>query len=147
MDTWSLFITIAGFIIGLGAVTVIDLHGLFALRSPYWTEATIRSHKITKPLIWIGIMLVLIGQIIAVYAGLLGALQIMIRFLLILALIINGCFLSFIISPQLLRREREGLQRELLPAAMKKKIALSFIVSVIGWWGLVYMVVAHIAYV
>jgi hypothetical protein len=51
--TWKaffgLFIHLAGFVIGLGAVTVIDLHGFLGRKSPYWTEATTRTHKVTKP--------------------------------------------------------------------------------------------------
>ena len=63
-DILGLFLFIAGFIIGLGAVTVIDLHGFLGRKSSYWTEATIRTHKITKPLIWIGIFLAILGGLI-----------------------------------------------------------------------------------
>ena len=49
LDFIGLFIFIAGFIIGLGAVTVIDIHGFLGRKSAYWTEATIRTHKVTKP--------------------------------------------------------------------------------------------------
>ena len=61
MYTLTLFILFAGFIIGLGAVTVIDLHGFLGRTSTYWTEATTRTHKVTKPLIWAGMFLVIIG--------------------------------------------------------------------------------------
>jgi hypothetical protein len=64
VQTCALPIFIAGFIIGLGAVTVIDLHGFLGRKSSYWTEATIRTHKITKPLIWIGIFLAILGGLI-----------------------------------------------------------------------------------
>lgn len=37
-EFFSIFITIAGFVIGLGAVTVVDLHGFLGRRSSYWTE-------------------------------------------------------------------------------------------------------------
>lgn len=57
----GLFILIAGFIVGLGAVTVIDLHGFLGRKSSYWTEATTRTHKVTKPMIWFGIMMAVIG--------------------------------------------------------------------------------------
>ncbi len=147
MNTWSLFLTIAGFAIGLGAVTVIDVHGLLALRSPYWTETTIRAHRVTKPLIWLGIVLVLAGQLVGVYANLLSGFQITLRFALILLLIINGSFLSFVISPELRRRERAGLAQELLPKKLKLRIALSFVVSVVGWWSLVYLFAANLMYV
>ena len=146
LDFIGLFISIAGFILGLGAVTVIDIHGFLGRKSSYWTEATIRTHKVTKPLIWVGITLVIIGGIIfysnvpfsgiplyhAIIAGI---------------LILNGIFLSFYVSPFLLKRESEGKEKELLPSSLQNKIMLSLIVSDIGWWGglglLVYYLTTH----
>lgn len=61
LDFIGLFILITGFVIGLGAVTVIDIHGFLGRKSAYWTEATTRTHKVTKPLIWIGIILAIVG--------------------------------------------------------------------------------------
>ena len=61
MEFVGLYIHLAGFIIGLGAVTVIDLHGFLGRKSPYWTEATTRTHKVTKPLIWLGMTLAIMG--------------------------------------------------------------------------------------
>ncbi|MDO8659167.1 MAG: hypothetical protein Q7K54_01055 [Candidatus Parcubacteria bacterium] len=52
----GLFVFISGFIVGLGAVTVIDIHGFLGRKSSYWTEATTRTHKVTKPMIWVGIL-------------------------------------------------------------------------------------------
>lgn len=60
----GLFLFIAGFIIGLGAVTVIDIHGFLGRKSSYWTEATIRTHKVTKPLIWLGMSLAILGGLV-----------------------------------------------------------------------------------
>src|SRR5690606_2787254 len=61
MDFLGLFLFITGFVIGLGAVTVIDLHAFLGRKSNYWTEATTRTHKVTKPLIWTGLILATIG--------------------------------------------------------------------------------------
>ena len=61
MEFVGLYLHLAGFIIGLGAVTVIDLHGFLGRKSPYWTEATTRTHKVTKPLIWLGMTLAIMG--------------------------------------------------------------------------------------
>lgn len=143
LDFIGLFIFIAGFIIGLGAVTVIDIHGFLGRKSSYWTEATTRTHKVTKPLIWVGIFLVIIGGIIlyrnesfsgipfyhAIIAGI---------------LILNGLFLSFYVSPFLLARERAGQQAQLLPASLQNKIIVSLILSDIGWWGGLFLLILHI---
>ncbi len=145
LDFVGLFLFIAGFIIGLGAVTVIDLHGFLGRKSSYWTEATIRTHKVTKPLIWVGIILAIIGGSIFYrnqpFSGIPFYQSIM-----AVALILNGVFLSFYVSPFLLAREREGKQKELLPDSLQKKIIVSLIVSDIGWWGglalLVYYIVS-----
>lgn len=129
LDFLSLFILIAGFIIGLGAVVVIDIHGFLARRSNYWTLATTRSHKITKPLIWIGMIMVVLGGILN-YSGKL----LLIHITLSIILILNGLFLSFFISPFLIKREKEGLESELLSKKIQKQITISFILSIIGWW-------------
>jgi len=130
----GLFILIAGFIIGLGAVTVIDLHGFLGRKSAYWTEATIRTHKITKPLIWLGTFLAIIGGCIfyrnEVFTGIP-----LYHAVIALVLVINGLFLSFYVSPFLLRQEKDGKSKELLPKPLQNKIVVSLIVSDIGWWG------------
>lgn len=132
-----IFITIMGLIIGLGAVTVIDIHGFLGRKSPYWTEATIRTHKVTKPLIWLGIILVSIGMSMS-------HMSTQLNILLISILVINGCFLSFYISPWLLKKESEGKSQELLPRSMQTKIVGSFLISFICWWSLVYIFVQYI---
>lgn len=142
MEILFVFITFAGFIIGLGAVTVIDLHGFLGRKSSYWTEATIRTHKITKPLIWIGILFVTLGHFYLTKYGIIDPIELKIRFLIIALLIINGIFLSFVVSPALLAQEKEGRARELLPKNLQQKIVASFLVSFFGWWSLVLLFVS-----
>lgn len=138
----GLFLYITGFIIGLGAVTVIDIHGFLGRKSPYWTEATTRTHKVTKPLIWLGIILVIIGSWMF-YAGDLSG-PLFIQLVLAGLLILNGYFLSFKVSPFLLQREKENRAAELIPAGWQYKITASFIVSIIGWWGSVILLVINL---
>jgi hypothetical protein len=143
LDFVGLFIFLAGFIIGLGAVTVIDIHGLLGRKSAYWTEATTRTHKVTKPMIWTGIVLAIIGGVIfyrdAGFSGIPLA-----HFVVAVALIVNGYFLSFKVSPFLLEREKNGKQAELLPANWQKKIMISLVVSDIGWWGGLVLLVYYL---
>ena len=145
LDTIGLFLFLAGFIIGLGAVTVIDIHGFLGRKSSYWTEATTRTHKVTKPMIWVGIMLAIIGGLVFYRAQSFAGIP-LIHTMIALALILNGYFLSFRVSPFLLRREKEGLSRELLPASWQKKIMASLIVSDIGWWGGLLLLVVYLVY-
>lgn len=138
----GIFLLLAGLIIGLGAVTVIDLHGFLARKSTYWTVATTRTHKVTKPLIWVGIIMYTLGTLILGRNSFhMGIVQI--QLLIIGVLVVNGLFLSFNISPFLLAREKNGTDAELLPKKIQRKIVLSFLVSFIGWWSLVgFMVYA-----
>lgn len=133
METLALFATLAGYVIGLGAVTVIDLHGLLGRASTYWTEATTRTHKVTKPLIWVGTALALVGGL-SLYTLAGNETARLIHGIIFALLIANGCFLSFSVSPFLLQREREGRSSELLPTPWQHKITASFVVSFIGWW-------------
>ncbi len=140
----GLFVLLAGFVIGLGAVTVIDLHGFLGRKSAYWSEATIRTHKVTKPLIWIGIMLAILGGAIFYrqepFAG-----TPLIHALIAATLILNGIFLSFRVSPFLLRQEKEGKAGELLPKSWQRKIMVSLIVSDLGWWGGLMLLAFYLA--
>jgi hypothetical protein len=132
----GIFIIISGYIIGLGAVTVIDILGFLGRKSSYWTEATIRAHKVTKPLIWVGIFLLLIGSYL---------LNLPNYFLYIYTLLIlNGIFLTFYVSPYLLKMESKGKQKEILPNTLQNKIVISFIFSFLGWWGSLALLLAHI---
>lgn len=143
LDTIGLFLFLMGFIIGLGAVTVIDIHGFLGRKSSYWTEATTRTHKVTKPMIWIGISLAVIGGLIFYrhqpFSGIPLA-----HFIIALILIANGYFLSFKVSPFMLQREKEGRSGELLPASWQKKIIISLIISDIGWWGGLFLLTLYL---
>jgi prepilin signal peptidase PulO-like enzyme (type II secretory pathway) len=135
-----LYLHLAGFVIGLGAVTVIDLHGFLGRRSSYWTEATTRTHKVTKPLIWAGLILAMLG------AAMLHSQSDWSKILLVQAiiaalLVLNGLFLSFWVSPFLLERERQGQASELLPDSWQKGITVAFIISFVGWWGELFLTV------
>lgn len=143
IDVLGLLVLLAGFVIGLGAVTVIDIHGFLGRRSSYWTQATTRTHKVTKPMIWVGIVLAIIGGILfyrdVPFAGIP-----LIHAIIALALILNGIFLSFKVSPFLLKREQEGRDAELLPQAWQNKIMVSLIISDFGWWGALFLLVLYI---
>ncbi len=139
----GLFIMIAGFVIGLGAVTVIDIHGFLGRKSSYWTMATIRTHKVTKPMIWVGTMLAIVGGFI-LYRNVPFAGVPMYHAIIAIVLILNGIFLSFYVSPFLLKTEAEGRAGELLPQTLQNKIMVSLIISDIGWWGGLAMLVWYI---
>jgi len=115
LDIIGLFIFLAGFVIGLGAVTVIDLHGFLGRTSTYWTLATTRTHKVTKPLIWVGISLIIIGGITFYRNEAFTGIPLFQSFIALI-LIVNGLFLTFVVSPFLLEREKQGKSDELLPS-------------------------------
>lgn len=130
----GVFIFLSGFIIGLGAVTVIDIHGFLGRKSPYWTEATTRTHKVTKPLIWIGMLLAIIGGIIFYRNESFTGVPLM-HAIIAAVLIVNGTFLSFRVSPFLLEQEKAGKSSTLLPDTLQRKIVVSMLISDLGWWG------------
>lgn len=146
MEITSIFTTILGLIVGLGAVLVIDIHGFLGQKSSYWTEATTRTHKVTKPLIWIGITFVFIGTILANQIGATSSLIFYIKISLISLLVLNGLFLSLVISPAIIQKEKEGRASELLPKSLQNKIVVSLLFSDIGWWALTIIFVYSLNY-
>lgn len=143
LDTIGLFLFLAGFVIGLGAVTVIDLHGFLGRTSSYWTEATTRTHKVTKPMIWAGIALAILGGAMLYRQEAFAGIP-FVHAVVAVLLILNGLFLSFWVSPFLLERERRGKSSELLPVSWQTKIAASLIVSDIGWWGSLFLLAVYL---
>ncbi len=123
-------ITLIGFVVGLGAVTVIDIHGVLGKSSAYWRAAAVRTHKVTMPLIWIGSVLVGLGYLLSAGHGIaispLGYIY--------AVLILNGCFLSFVISPKLIANEKAGKPEAELPNSWQRLIIISTIISFLGWW-------------
>ena len=142
-DAFGLFVLLAGFVVGLGAVTVIDIHGWLGRTRGYWSEATTRTHKVTKPLIWLGLSLALVGGTVFYWGQPLTGTPLYLLGLAT-ALVLNGCWLTFRVSPYLLKREREGRQAELLPASWQRAITVSFVISFVGWWGALGLVVLSI---
>ncbi|MSU60760.1 MAG: hypothetical protein EXS52_02500 [Candidatus Staskawiczbacteria bacterium] len=143
LDFIGLFILIAGFVIGLGAVTVIDIHGFLGRKSSYWAEATTRTHKVTKPLIWVGTFLAIIGGILYFRNEPFSGVPMYLA-LISIVLVLNGLFLSFRVSPYLLQKEKEGRARELLPESWQRKIIVGLILSDLGWWGSLALVVWYL---
>lgn len=140
LDIFGLFIHLAGFVIGLGAITVIDLHGFLGRKSTYWTEATTRTHKVTKPLIWLGLTLAVFGA--AIFHRIQGWTNILqLQAIIALILIVNGFFLSFWVSPYLLQKEKDGKSGEILPVSWQQKITVAFIISFVGWWSCLLLTV------
>lgn len=133
-DFIGLFILFAGFIIGLGAVTIIDIHGFLGRTSSYWTEATTRTHKVTKPLIWLGMLMITCGGFLFYKEYGLQLITI-VHIISLFIMIINGVFLSFSVSPYLIEREKMGKEKELLPKTWQNKITISFLISFVLWWG------------
>ncbi len=144
IEVIPLFLLLSGFVIGLGAVTVIDMHGFLGRKSSYWSEATIRTHKVTKPLIWLGTTLAIIGGVL--YFRNFPFTTIPLTLLCIaVVLILNGLFLSFVVSPYLLKQEVEGKAKELLPESWQRKVAFSFIISDLGWWSALFLLAYYLS--
>ena len=122
----ELFFHLAGLIVALGSVTVIDTMGFVSRRSVVWTQTTIQAHHVTKPLIWLGTIPFVISWF-WIYDG--SSLAIVKSFLLVI-LILNGFFLSFYVSPRLDKVKKKSL----LPRNLQHKIAGSMVVSVLSWW-------------
>lgn len=143
METLGLFLLIAGFIIGLGAVTVIDTLGFLGQKSSYWTLTTIRAHKVTKPLIWFGTILAIIGGVLFYQNKPFEGTPV-VHLILAVLLVLNGIFLSFYVSPRLLKQERDGNGDKVLPRTLQNKIKVSFVVSFLGWWSSLVIFVLYL---
>ncbi len=136
---WLMFFHFVGIIIGLGAVTVIDVMGFFSKKNKNKTQTTIQAHHTTKPLIWIGTIVVLITWIFILFEKGFGNIEI-IKSVLLTIMIFNGSFLSFHISPSL---DKLIEKKILLPQNLQIKIGITLVVSFISWWSFVLLSFAN----
>lgn len=135
-----LFFHIAGLIVGLGAVTVIDLLGFRSRNSKEQTQVTIHAHHTTKPLIWLGTILILISWIFILFRTGWNDFTI-IKSVLLIVMILNGSFLSFYVSPRL---DRLIGKKVLLPKELQIKITISMLISFFSWWTFVLLTILMI---
>jgi len=120
---------------------VIDLHGFLGRYDPYWLKASISAHKITKPLIWLGTIFLAIGGVVLNWQGWFTGVALF-QLVLLLIMLINGSYLSFVISPKLLKLEKVKAAK--MDKSLQRKIAVAFVVSFITWWLQVLLLVWNV---
>ena len=134
MFDFALFFHLAGLIIGLGAVTVIDVLGFTSRKSKNLTQVTIMAHHVTKPLIWLGTILLAISWLFLYTDNTISNL----KSILLGIMILNGTFLSFYVSPRL---DKLIGKKVLLPFGLQVKITISMLISFFSWWTFVVLTV------
>jgi len=134
---WLLFFHFVGIIIGLGAVTTIDIMGFFSRKDKVKTQETIAAHHTTKPLIWAGTIIILITWILILIGNNLEGIYLW-KSLLLIVMILNGSFLSFVVSPAL---DKMIGVKKLLPKKLQFEIGISLVISVISWWFFVWLTI------
>ncbi len=139
---WLMFFHFVGIVIGLGSVIVIDVMGFFSRKNTKKTQDTISAHHTTKPLIWIGTIIILITWVLILYREnfVFGFVEIW-KSVLLGIMILNGAFLSFVISPAL--DKRIGVKK-LLPRNLQIKIGIALVISFLSWGSFVLLTISGI---
>ncbi|PIR96568.1 MAG: hypothetical protein COT92_00280 [Candidatus Doudnabacteria bacterium CG10_big_fil_rev_8_21_14_0_10_42_18] len=126
----ALFVHIVSFIIGFGAVIVIDSFGLLWLLKKTKFAFVMDVANVTQKLIWLGwVGLVASGSIMLFWKGHIDNLM-WIKLFLVLMVGINGVFLHRI------KKSFESLSGdEQITNQHKFRIGLASSISQLGWWG------------
>jgi hypothetical protein len=128
---------ILGLVIGMGAAIVIETLGFISRKSSSWTSVTIDAHHVTKPLIWTGTLLLGVTWIMIAGTNVFSF-PYAYKTLLILLLLLNGSYLSFVISPRLImHKKKHGMA--VLSSNLQSLILPGAVVSVIGWLAMVFL--------
>ncbi|MDQ3014640.1 MAG: hypothetical protein M3Q73_02160 [bacterium] len=126
----ALFIHVISFIIGFGAVIVIDTFGSLWLIKRVKLATVNTVANVTEKLIWLGWSgLVLSGSVLLYHKGFIDNLT-WIKLFFVLMLGLNGLFLHSIKKSM----ERLGTPEE-LPKIIMFRTALASAISQLGWWG------------
>lgn len=134
-----LLFIIAGFVVGLGSVTVMDVQGFLARDSVYWSDTVIRTHRVAKPMSWAGMILLFLGSV-SLYTGFTLAIQLF----LIILLIVNNLFLSLAASPFFIRHEKGSESNKPISSDWVWRMVLNFLLASVAWWGSVFLFIVFI---
>ncbi len=133
-----LFIHVTSFIVGFGAVIVIDMFGsLWILKKVKLSQVNFVA-GITQRLIWVGWTgLVLSGIGLILHKGYVDNLT-MIKLFFVALLGLNGLFLHFI------KKSTEHIgDNDEMPALARFRITLASAISQMGWWGAIIIGFVH----
>jgi len=124
------FIHLISLIMGFGAVIVIDTFGLLWVMNKIKLQTVNQTANITQRLIWIGWLgLVITGTILVLMRGSISNIT-MVKVFFVAMLGVNGIFLH------LIKKNFDKLKDlENIPAIYKFRIALTSVISQLGWWG------------
>lgn len=124
------FIHLISLIIGFGAVVVVDTFGLLWVMKKIKLATVNQTANITQRLIWLGWLgLVISGTILVVRRGSVSNITTL-KIFFVAMLGLNGIFLH------LIKKSFDKLANaEVIPAIYKFRIALTSVISQLGWWG------------
>lgn len=141
MDTPLFFVFLAihivSLIVGMGAVVVIDTFGLLWIFKRIQLSDVMKVAAVTQRLIWAGwIGLVLSGIGLITLKGYIDNLT-LIKLFFVALVGVNGIFMH------VLKKSLESIQSNRLPARYAFRIALTSIISQIGWWSAIAIGFLH----
>ncbi len=143
LDLIGLFLLLSGLIIGLGAVTVADMLGMLGKKSPYWCEVFVKTHPVTKALVWLGIFAGILGALIFYREkGLYGAA--ILQLIIFIPLLLNALYFSLRLNPALEKLIEKPGKKITMPPKLQQKVTASQVISVLTWWSEVFLTVWHL---
>ena len=124
------FIHLISLVVGFGAVIVVDTFGLLWVMKKISLQTVNQTANITQRLIWLGWLgLVASGMTLVVMRGSVSNIT-LIKIFFVAMLGVNGIFLH------LIKKNFDKLAGlEKIPAIYKFRIALTSVISQLGWWG------------
>lgn len=136
-DLFGLFLVLAGLVLGLGSVAVIDVLGVLSLRKPKYFDLTVTLSRITKWITWAGVLFIIAGSSLLYHeSGSTGVATFQNLFLLLI--IINALVMTFKLSPDLYKLQA-ARKTGAIPRNIKVRTAIHFTVSFISWWGFTFL--------
>jgi len=128
-----------GMVVGMGAAIVIETFGLISRKSGFWTSVTINTHYVTKPLIWIGTLIFGFTWFLIMGTNSFSF-PYAYKTILLTVLFFNGSYLSFVISPRLIRHKKMNGEK-VLPNSLQIMIIPSALISSLGWLTMVFLTI------
>ncbi len=134
---WFITIHILSLVVGMGAVIVIDTFGTLWLFKKVSLRYVMSVADVTQRLIWVGWSgLVVSGTGLLVLKGFIDNLTWMKLFFVALVGA-NGVLMHVV------KKSLEALPNETVPARLRFRIALTSVISQVGWWSAITIGLLH----
>lgn len=138
MDILALWVLLCGMVATLGSLMAIIFLAWLARKSPEWVGIALKTDQALTVIMWSGLFFYILGSVGLYRESRLSGV-VFFQFILALVIAANGLNMHLLVRPRLRREVLVILSKEPAPPAVKRRVAVSLLVSYAAWLAQVFL--------